>query len=399
MIAMTHPKLYDKARLDILIYAQDGRGVGHVSRSAAIAMALRRLYPQLKIILLTGYRHTQMLLGESPVDWIKLPAYETHIVGGKAKGKIGDTNLKNCYLGPAREILIESVVREFKPRCILVDHLPGGRRDELELAQHLTQNTSTRWVLGVRGIPGRDKSFWSKNSSNTFSRYYSALLWYGDANVLGDSYQSLLEDHFAVKPHATGYVSRCKEIIHWQQAYGSAVDGILSIPWLSEGSLNLLQAFGTLLHKSDGKLGKWVIYTKVAELARNAGEQLRKIKELPNCSIKQISNQYFNDLHRAKILITYGGYNSLSDVLAAKIPAVVITRKLNDQEQDDHVTQLQESGAGLIYSVAEDTLDAGQLAKAIQSQLSEKGNEPRAVDLNGAETAGHFLADLLGKQN
>lgn len=396
---MTQQRVFDKARLDILIYAQDGRGVGHVSRSAAIAMALRRLYPQLKIILLTGYRETQMLLGESPVDWIKLPAYETHIIEGKAKGRPGDTNLKNCYLGPAREYLIESIMREFKPRCVLVDHLTGGRRNELNLAHLLTHSTSTKWVLGVRGIPGKDESFWSNKSSRIFNNSYSALLWYGDTNVLGDAYQSSLEEHFSTKPYATGYVSRCKEIVHWQQNYNSELEGILSIPWFSAGSMQLLEEFCKFMQKSGERRGKWVIYTKIAELGRNALKQLQEIEKLPCCTLKQISNHYFNDLHKARTLITYGGYNSLSDILAAKIPAVVIIRKLHDKEQDDHVTQLQKNGSTLIYSLAEDGLDGDKLARAIDTQLSTRPCEPVSIELNGAENTARFLASLLEKQN
>lgn len=397
MITMTQQRLYDKARLDILIYAQDGRGVGHVSRSAAIAMALRRLYPQLKVILLTGYRETQMLLGESPVDWIKLPAYETHIIGGKAKGKLGDTNLKNCYLGPAREYLIESIMREFKPRCVLVDHLPGGRRDELNLAHLLTYDTSTKWVLGVRGIPGKDNSFWSNRSSRIYNKSYSALLWYGDRNVLGNAYQSALEEHFTTKPYATGYVSRCKEIVHWQQSYNTELEGILSIPWFSAGSMHLLEEFFRYMQENGERRGKWVIYTKIAELGRNDLMQLKEIEKLPHCTLKQISNHYFNDLNKAGTLITYAGYNSLSDILAAKIPAVVITRKLNDQEQDDHVTQLQKNGSSLIYSLPEDGLDGDELASAINTQLSIKRSESITIDLNGAENTASFLASFLEK--
>ncbi len=396
---MTHQRVYDKARLDILIYAQDGRGVGHVSRSAAIAMALRRLYPQLKIILLTGYRETQMLLGESPVDWIKLPAYETQIIEGKAKGKPGDTNLKNCYLGPAREYLIESILREFKPRCVLVDHLPGGRRNELNLAHLLTHSTTTKWVLGVRGIPGKDDSFWSNRSSRIFNNSYTSLLWYGDTNVLGGAYQSSLEEHFSTKPYATGYVSRCKEIVHWQQSYNSELEGILSIPWFSAGSIHLLEEFCKFMQKSGERRGKWVIYTKIAELGRNALTQIKEIEKMPCCYLKQISNHYFNDLHNARTIITYGGYNSLSDILAAKIPAVVITRKLHDQEQDEHVSQLQKNSGGLIYPLAEHVLDGDKLASAIETQLSKRYREPISIELSGAENTAHFLTSLLENHN
>jgi len=48
----------DNQRLDILLYGHDGRGLGHVSRSVAIGLALRRLYPHLKICVITGCRQT-----------------------------------------------------------------------------------------------------------------------------------------------------------------------------------------------------------------------------------------------------------------------------------------------------------------------------------------------------
>ena len=184
---MTDPKIFDKSRLDILIYAQDGRGLGHVSRSAAIGMALRRLYPELKVLLLTGFKNTQMLLGACPLDWMKLPSYQTVIKKGRARGKIGDMNLKNCYLGPAREKFIESIIWEFRPRQILVDHLPLGRKDELSSSLSLSLDTDTRWVLGMRSISGDDNKLWSEESKKTFKKHYASLLWYGDMSILGSA--------------------------------------------------------------------------------------------------------------------------------------------------------------------------------------------------------------------
>ena len=67
-------------RLDLLIYAHDGRGLGHASRGVAVGAAVRRLFPELKVLLLSGCRQTGALIGPIPLDWIKLPAYEKVIV-------------------------------------------------------------------------------------------------------------------------------------------------------------------------------------------------------------------------------------------------------------------------------------------------------------------------------
>ena len=51
------------ARLDVLIYAHDGRGLGHASRSIGVGMALRRLYPELKVLFVSGCSLSQELIG------------------------------------------------------------------------------------------------------------------------------------------------------------------------------------------------------------------------------------------------------------------------------------------------------------------------------------------------
>jgi predicted glycosyltransferase len=56
------------ARLDVLIYAHDGRGLGHASRSIGVGMALRRLYPDLKVLFVSGCSLSQELIGAAPLD-------------------------------------------------------------------------------------------------------------------------------------------------------------------------------------------------------------------------------------------------------------------------------------------------------------------------------------------
>ena len=80
------------SRLDLLIYAHDGRGLGHASRSVAIGLAVRRLFPGLKVLFLCGARQSADLIGEGGLDWIKLPAYRTRVVGGVSKGCDGESN-------------------------------------------------------------------------------------------------------------------------------------------------------------------------------------------------------------------------------------------------------------------------------------------------------------------
>ena len=393
MAPVNNPKIFDKSRLDVVIYAQDGRGLGHVSRSAAIGMALRRLYPKLKVLLLTGFRETQMLLGACPLDWMKLPSYKTFIEKGRAKGKIGDLNLKNCYLGPAREKFVASIIWEFRPRLILVDHLPLGRKDELLASLTLSLDTDTRWVLGMRSISGDDNTLWSGESKKAFKKHYDALLWYGDKTILGSADLERLERFFSIQARDTGYVSRFMEIIHWQKGGFTGESNVVSLPWMTTETKNLLKTISGTLKKLGDRYGHWRFFVNMTDLSNQAAPEKKAIENLPFCSFEQLSDQYFNALENANLLITYGGYNSLCDVIAAGVPAIVVTRTLNDQEQAEHVRRLQKAAGEQIIHVKEDIISSEMLYGAIQSQVNKRKMKSPLIRLSGAEETAHILAN------
>lgn len=392
---MNYPKIVDKSRLDILIYAQDGRGLGHVSRSAAIGMALRRLYPQLKVLLLTGFRETQMLLGECPLDWMKLPSYDTLIKKGKAQGKIGDMNLKNCYLGPARETFIESIIWEFRPRLILVDHLPLGRRDELSSSLILSLDTDTRWVLGMRSISGNDNKLWSEESRKTFKKHYDSLLWYGDKSILGCANHERLEGFFSTQAKETGYVSRFMEISHWQKDGIKGASNVVSLPWMTKEGKSLLNTISGTLKKMGNRHGHWRFFVNMRDLSKHAAQEKKAIEKLSFCSFEQLSDQYFNALKNANLLITYGGYNSLCDAITAGVPSIVVTRTLNDQEQEEHVKRYQEAAGEQIVHLREGMISSEMLYRAIESQINMEKRKRPLIKLSGAEETAHILANYM----
>ncbi|MFQ6078218.1 MAG: hypothetical protein ACE5NJ_03670, partial [Thermodesulfobacteriota bacterium] len=189
---------YFSKRLDFLIYAHDGRGLGHASRGIAIGMAIRRLFPKCRTLFVSGCKQAGALIGPAPLDWIKLPSYETRIIQGKAEGSDGDSKFYKSVLEELRTEMLASIVKIFRPRVVLVDHAPSGKREELHRALEETKDTDTRWVLGLRGIIGDDKDVWSDYSVQLFKEYYDSILWYGDTNVLGHHYLNMVEHHFGV---------------------------------------------------------------------------------------------------------------------------------------------------------------------------------------------------------
>ncbi|MCP4409301.1 MAG: hypothetical protein GY807_16420, partial [Gammaproteobacteria bacterium] len=177
-------------------YAHDGRGLGHASRSIGIGMALRRLFPHLKVLFVSGCRQSQQLIGAAPLDWLKLPSYETTVENGKSRGVIGKSMFSDSQIGRFRTKELEHLVALYRPRLVLVDHTPQGKHRELVPALSIGRDIGTLWILGVRGVLGDVDQTRSELAVSLFRKYYRGLLWYGDSRVLGESHLKQLQKQY-----------------------------------------------------------------------------------------------------------------------------------------------------------------------------------------------------------
>jgi predicted glycosyltransferase len=392
---MPSAPILDKSRLDVLIYSHDGRGLGHVSRGVTIGMALRRLFPELKVLFVSGFKQTATLVGPCPLDWMKLPSYETQIIEGKSKGRLGNTNIKNCYLGPARANIIESIITNFKPRCVLVDHDPPGKREELRPSLRLTKRTDTTWILGIRAVVGEVEDFWSELSKNAFQEHYRSLLWYGDKKVMGNQIPDALGRYFSTDPIVTGYVSRFLEMKHWTPYNSGRYAGTIAVPWLSETSLTLLENLYKAVYELGERYGRWKIFTDLKKMEAEANNIKRQFDAIPYCTVENVSDQYLATLSNSQVAIIYGGYNSLTDIMAAKVPSVVIVRGMSDREQEEHVRKISQLKPNLIYALKESEVNWKTLAEGLEQQLNVEIENKSEIMLNGAEVAAGKIVESL----
>ena len=389
----------DKSRLDVLIYSHDGRGFGHVSRGVTIGMALRRLFPRLKVLFVSGFKQTATLVSSCPLEWMKLPSYETQIIAGKSKGRLGNTNIKNCYLGPARASIIESIITNFKPRCVLVDHDPPGKRDELLPSLRKTKEADTIWILGIRAVVGEVAAIWSEMSKNAFKEHYHSLLWYGDKKVLGNEIPNAIGQYFSTNPIVTGYVSRFLELKHWAPYNSGKYAGTIAVPWLSETSLTFLENLYKALSELGERYGRWKIFSDLKKIEAEANTIKLQFDDTPYCTIENVSDRYLAALSNSRVALIYGGYNSLTDIMAAKVPSVVIVRGMNDREQEEHVRKISQLKPNLIYVLKESEANWKTLAEGLEKQLNVEVDVESEIMLNGAEVSAEKIVEPLGLFN
>jgi predicted glycosyltransferase len=385
-------------RLDVLIYAHDGRGLGHASRSIGVGMALRRLFPDLKVLFVSGCNLSQELIGRAPLDWLKLPSYETRVVHGKSTGIAGKSMFSDDELGQLRAKELAHLVSLYRPKLVLVDHTPQGKHKELVPALSAEGGGDTRWILGVRGVVGAVKQAHLELAGTLFRNHYHALLWYGDSSVLGTSHCEQLQQQYDTLPVECGYVLRLAEFAFWNgQLFepDELVAGTISIPWLGEKSIGFLKILAGVLKKIPLSFGRWWIFVDT-ESSGGAGGKIRRLfEDIPGCRIEPPGVKYASVLLHSKTAIIYGGYNSLMDVIHAGIPAVVVLREMQDEEQQIHLQKLQQVAGEALSTVSESQVSAGELEGLLLAHLQKNKLSSVPLKTNGAERAARYIHSLL----
>jgi predicted glycosyltransferase len=379
--------------LDVLFYAHDGRGHGHLSRTVAIALALRRLRPELRLLLVTGSRAVSELDG-GKLDWLKLPAYRSTILEGRSAPETGPSALCHHSLALVRSGLLADIVARLRPRCVLVDHLPLGKADELQAALSQTANSSTRWVLGVRAVPGgRSEPVWTKKSAAIARQRYVRGLWYGDSAIHGHTILSSLREHLGIPIVPTGLVSRAAEVSRLDSfPPASALKvGVVGLSWASVATHHTLATLVGALGSGMQELSRWYVFGGPA-----TGVSSEQRYSAAGLTLLPFGPSFLSTLKVARLCITYAGYNSITDCLWAGVPALLVIRDILETEQCTHADSLKKFLGAVVDWVPERSLTPRRLTKAIQGLLRVERLSPAPALLSGSEAAARELVDILG---
>lgn len=389
-------------RLDILIYAHDGRGLGHAGRSIGIGMALRRLYPHLKVLFVSGCRQSQELIGPAPLDWLKLPAYETKVEDGRSTGITGRSMFTDKELGVLRAEELEHLVTLYRPRLVLVDHTPQGKHKELVKSLAVSRNVGTRWILGVRGVMGAVSQAGSDLAGDLFRQYYSELLWYGDKGVLGDAHIEQLRQQYGAAPQECGYVSRLAELDFRRLDEPDSNEGLagtVSVPWLGEKSLHFLEQLACGLATIPQDFGEWRLFLDTGDSPEVKKKVFGLFAGLSHCRLELPGLRYIDALLCSQTAVIYGGYNSLMDILYVGLPALVVEREMQDNEQQIHLQRLLARVGDRINTVSEADITGEQITSLLLDNLVKNERLPVAVNLKGAAEAATILAQSLKEKS
>lgn len=382
-------------KVDVLFYVQHLLGIGHLRRAAIITRALDRA--GLAVVLVSGGMPMPELdLGRARL--VQLPPVrakdESFSVLLDEQGQPIDEAWKTARAGA-----LHALYQETQPRILLTEMFPFGRRSmrfELLPLLDAAQRTDPRprIICSLRDVlSGPNKPEKTRWMIETFERYFDLLLLHGDPALLplGHSFPAAAE--IAGKTCYTGYV--VEDMPHEEQG-GSSLGAGEVIVSTGGGAVAAPLIEAVLAAKPLSSLADTIWRVLVGHNLPEAQFEAFRARAPEGMMIERARPDFRRLLARARLSISQAGYNTVMEVLAARIPAVVIPFSGgNETEQSLRAHALAAHGALIL--VEEAALSAQTLASAVDKALQQKTGDahPRGPEIDGAEKTARILSELI----
>jgi predicted glycosyltransferase len=366
------------ARPTLLFYCQHSLGIGHLTRSFALASALAEFF---HVVLLNGGPLPPELPVPSDIEIVHLPPLgmdDGHTIVSRA----GSRGVAQAQA--ERRVLIDAAVARHRPAVLLIELFPFGRKkfaaEIVPLIRAARRQPgapalvacSLRDILVARANQQRhdDRARWWAD------RYFDAVFVHADPRL------ARLEESFhprrplRVPVHYTGYVvpdrSATQPVVRGEHVLVSAGGGIVGEPLFRAALAARALRPGLALRIVAGPFLPEAHWQALQQSARGTpGVEL--VRQVPDMVA---------EMRRARASISQCGYNSALDIVVSGVPALVVPYATStENEQSERAVRL--AGLGALRHMNPESLTGPQLAAQIDALLAFRPCAA-ALDLTGA---------------
>jgi predicted glycosyltransferase len=370
-----------------IFYANELIGLGQLRRTLALASRLSLSKCAPTSLILTGSPIEPTFRLPPRVDTVKLPGLSRDHRGQQYSARL---ELNRDELRALRSGIALASAISFRPDVAVVDKLPLGHGGELEPAlQQLKETSSCRMVLGLRDIedsPENVRRKWGPELRRAIGRYYDAIIVYGPESSL-DAIDCLEQLELEVPVHHVGYVGT---------------------PIPDSGPADLNGEY--LLVTAGGGFDGFELLATFAQAAR--------LRPLP-CRTLMVAGPLMPDAQRARLdelttgldiqvcelrtdmehviagaraVISMAGYNTVSELMRARKPALLVPRIGPSQEQLIRAREL--SAMGLQDMLHPADLTPASLRQSLDRLLERVAPQHLPPHYGGTERAAEILVAL-----
>ena len=391
-----------EAPVSMMMYSHDSIGLGHLRRNTNIANQMVGENPSLNVLMMVGCPSGVIFDLPAGVDFIKLPSVVKVAPETWQSRKL---RLDQDQAGNLRSKLIQRAVELFKPKLLLVDHVPTGVWNELLPTFRMLRERAypTKLVLGLRDIldtPSALRRSWRENGAyDAIAKYYDSVLIYGSQDVFDSAAAYGLSDLVATKIHYCGYLSsqhQTWQAGHIRDRYDVRDKKLVVITAGGGADAYPLMSYclGALEKLAGSKNLQFLFITGPLMSPANRAELRLRAADLPASILTNVTDAR-DLLNAADVVVTMASYNTLIESIRLGKPTIVVPRQGPSAEQRMRAQLFAD--LGLVQAIATEDLSSATLADLIGRNMERPKPPSSRLPSNGIVEASRHLHNILSR--
>jgi predicted glycosyltransferase len=388
-----------------MVYSHDTFGLGNIRRMLEICKYLLKSIPELSILMVSGSPMLHSFRLPQGLDYVKLPCLNRG-ESGKISAKY--LNTKTDETVKLRSDIILATVMNFKPDLFLVDKKPNGIEGELtDTIKYLKYELpETKLLLLLRDIldsPEVTIGEWEKNGYYDMTElFYDKLLVVGMPEVfdLGQEYK--FSEKLLEKVHFCGYIRKepglkRRNVVREELQIQANEKFVLVTPGGGQDGYHLIKNYLVGLGEIPvaNKFRSLIICGPEMEESQKQ-ELYQMAAQYLDVHIREFTDDLMSCMDAADLVVSMGGYNTVTEILSLSKKAIVVPRVKPAKEQLIRAERL--ANLGLIKMIHPETLTPENLMETVVEQLSNSNSHlPAAarLDLDALPRITYYLENLL----
>lgn len=389
----------------MLIYSQDGFGLGHLRRNLNISLQIKKRCREASILIVADSPVAPFFKLPSKCDFIKLPTIVKIDTGVWRPNRLPMHHKDLLYI---RSEIIQNVALSFKPHVFLVDHMPHGALGELEWPLRALRKYSpnTKIVLGLRdilGAPDVITAMWQREGAfEAAEKYYDAICIYGCDDVFHLVKEYQFPDGLIDKTRYCGYVTRDLSLFRrrrnntLRQIREHEDENLVLVTGGGGADASyFMDKFLDAARLLDNRMRFKAVISTGPFMQKDQVQLLKKkAKGLP-IWVKRNSRDSIDFLCSADLVVSMAGYNTISEIMRFRKNAIIVPRPGPSAEQTIRTAIL--SQRGLFNAIHPSQLTSENFAELIAAKLENKTEirDEQLPELNGANNVSSFLLSTM----
>jgi len=386
----------------VMLYSQDGFGLGHLRRTSLIAAALTQACSSAAVLTAIDSRLGPFFEPAPNQDYLKLPSI---VKIGPGEWQAVGLPLDFPQVHAMRSELLRATAATYRPHLLLVDHMPHGAMGELlPTLEALRRDGATRIVLGLRDIidaPPVTREVWAREGAyEAIERFYDQVLVYGRRDVFDLGAQYGLPPSVASRVRYTGYVaspSKGQEAARLRTRYaaGEGTGRALIVAMAGGGAdgYPLLRAVVDALPLVRERQPCTAVLVTGPFMPSGRRRELQRRARAADARVHVSVSDTLSHIRAADVVAAMAGYSTTVEVLCARTPAILVPRRGPSAEQRTRASLF--AGRGWIRAIDPDDLTVETLAATLLASLA-KGSVRSRPACDGLRVAVGNLLGLLG---